>query len=229
MHPAIRIISVVITIVFLAHPEPGVLLFVAAMVLALLLVKRGMHFHSLLRYIRGLRWLLLAILVLYLWMTPGMPLFDTTLLPHYLVPSREGLIIALQRVASLLLIVSLVALLLLHTAREDLLAALCWLTRPLRVLKLDNERLSLRLILVLELVPAAKNLVTAAMRVLAQTRPGMDNFSRVFSNLYRQVLAQADTSGTRDVVIPVLPAPTLWQWLLPACLVVIFVTLLKVL
>jgi hypothetical protein len=225
MHPVIRIISVVLTIAFLAHPDPGVLLFVTAMLLIYAIRQDSVTIPDLLRYLRGLRWLLATILVLYLWMTPGMPLFESEYIPSYLVPSVEGLQIALQRVISLLLIVCMVVLLLMNIAREELLAALCWLTKPLNALRLDSERLSLRLTLVLDLVPEARTVVSGAIQELLQQKPGIKIFSQVFSSMYQQILLRAAETEVGDTVIPTLSAPRAIQWLIPAVLVLVYISL----
>jgi energy-coupling factor transport system permease protein len=225
MHPVIRIISVVLTIAFLAHPVPGVLLFVATLLLVYATRQESVKIQDLVRYLRGLRWLLITILILYLWMTPGMPIFESEYIPSYLVPSQEGLQIALQRIISLILIVCMVVLFIMNIARAELLAGLCWLTKPLRIFRLDNERLSLRLTLVLDLVPEARATVSGSVKELLQTKPGIQRFSQVFAGMYQQALLRAAETEMSDISIPVLPAPRIWQWLFPAGLVIVFIFL----
>jgi energy-coupling factor transport system permease protein len=225
MHPVIRIISVLVTIAFLAHPEPGVLLFVTSILLLYALSQDSIKLGELVHYIRSLRWLLITIVILYMWMTPGMPLFESEYVSPYLVPSIEGLQIALQRVISLLLIVCMVVLLIVNMIREELLAALCWLTRPLQIFRLDYERLSLRLMLVLDIVPEAKTMVSSSIHELLKEKPGIRKFSHVFSSVYKQVLIRAEQTEPRNIEIPEISAPRAIQWLMPAGLIIVFILL----
>ena len=104
-----------------------------------------------------LRWLLLALLVLYLGFTPGEPVWAA-------VPalSREGLAEGARRALVLLDLVAAVQLLLVTTPTDELALAIARLARPLRHVGVPAERLALRMALALDGVEAAQRLLAEA-------------------------------------------------------------------
>ena len=105
-----------------------------------------------LRLLRRIRLLLLAIVVLFAWFTPG----EALLLDWPRAgPSREGSALALVHGARLVAVVCAVALLLEHLPLARLIGGLYALSRPLRLIGVPPERLALRLLLVLHYVDAS--------------------------------------------------------------------------
>lgn len=98
------------------------------------------------RLLRRIRFLLLAIVVLFVGFTPGEALVVDW--PH-LSPTREGVLLALEHVGRLMAVVSCVAILLERLPPDRLVSGLYTLCRPLRLLRLRPERLAVRLLLVL--------------------------------------------------------------------------------
>jgi energy-coupling factor transporter transmembrane protein EcfT len=92
------------------------------------------------------RWLILALLTVFAWSTPGRLLWPEA---DWASPSAEGLALAADHCARLAGLLILVALLLQHTTRESLVGGLYTLLKPLLALGLDRTRLALRLDLVL--------------------------------------------------------------------------------
>jgi energy-coupling factor transporter transmembrane protein EcfT len=116
--------------------------------LASALVSARVHCVRLLRRVRVL---LLAILVLFAWGTPG----EAVLIDWpRLSPSREGLLLALTHAGRLLALVCWVAILLARMPADRLVSGLYALARP--VFGLSSERLALRLLLVLRYVETAR-------------------------------------------------------------------------
>lgn len=101
---------------------------------------------SLRRLVRRIRFLLLAILILFAWMTPGQ-----AAVPFWTVggPSREGLLLAAEHGLRLLGVVSLVALLLGRGGRDFVVSGLYALMAPSGFFGLSRDRLAVRLLLVL--------------------------------------------------------------------------------
>lgn len=114
---------------------------VMAMVLALMLARERS-----LRLLRRIRFLLLAVLVLFAWFTPGEVLLMD--FPR-LSPTREGLRLALDHAARLLTVVAALAVLLQFLPVPRLVGGLYALCRPFGVIGLSAERLAVRLLLVL--------------------------------------------------------------------------------
>lgn len=172
---------------------------------------------KLLRMILRLRWLLLAILLVYGWWTPGTSLFPVM---GAWSPSAEGVFAGLLRVLSLLLIVAAVHLLLQLTGRNDLLSAIMQLISPVTT-ETGRARIAVRILLTLEAVTEVQPLVGDALkhRPLKGYNPASLGISA--HHLYRAVLERAEQSGGEIIEVPAPAAPPLWQWLVPAGLLLV--------
>jgi len=99
---------------------------------------------------RRSRWLLLTVLILFGWLTPGTPV------PGVPGASQEGLLLAAENLARLSIALATVAVLLTVLAPAALVAGLRALLRPLGMLGLSRDRLAVRLALTLEEVEASR-------------------------------------------------------------------------
>lgn len=122
--------------------EDGIRLVVLAA--AVTFVAGVLSFRRCVSLLRRSRWLLLAILVAFGWMTPGMPAVG--------IPgaTSDGLQLAMEQVSRLLISISMTTLLLSQLEFRRLLSALRGVAHPLRCLGLDVDRGVIRLALVLE-------------------------------------------------------------------------------
>lgn len=106
----------------------------------------------LLRLLRRVRILLLAIVVLFAWFTPG----EAALIGWpALSPTREGLLLAMEHVGRLVGVVCCVTLLLDVLTPNRLVGGVHALCRPLALIGVPPERLALRILLVLHYVEHA--------------------------------------------------------------------------
>lgn len=155
LHPLIRILCLLV----LAAALPSLALTVLALVMAALLLVLMRSPGGLTRWRQGLwrlKWLFLALFVLYLGYTPGDPLI--TALPGL---SAEGLHEAARRATILAILLAAVQALLAATSTPHLVEALRQLLRPLRRLGLEGDRFALRLALVLAQVGSMQARVAA--------------------------------------------------------------------
>ena len=213
----VRIVLLLVLTAALAGARPGVLL-----IAALLLVGVGLHgrhglhggYVALRALLRRVRWLLLAMLILYGWFMPGTPLWPVL---GELAPSREGLQEGMLRVAALVLIVVAVYLLLSSTARGPLVAGLLWFGRPLRRVGLNDARFAVRLVLALEAVGQVQDLMTTTAGNLREGT--WQRVGRSAAGVVQATLARADQAHT-GIDIPDVPPVPRWQWLLPLGLAV---------
>ena len=104
------------------------------------------------RLMRRVRYLLIAILVLFAGFTPGEALWAELPL---LSPSREGAMLAAEHAGRLIAVVLCVALLLEGLPVSRLVSGLYALLRPFRLVGMPAERLAVRLMLVLRYVESA--------------------------------------------------------------------------
>ncbi len=100
--------------------------------------------------VRRSRWLLLTMLVMFGWLTPGTPLSG--------VPgaTQEGLLLAADYIARLLIALATLALLLKALAPPELVAGLRALLAPLALPGISRDRIAVRLALTLQEVEASR-------------------------------------------------------------------------
>lgn len=102
--------------------------------------------HKLWQLLRRTRWIILTLLLIYAYSTPGQPLLDALGVGS---PSREGVADGVSQLARLLAALAGLAILLDRLHRQQLIAGLYTLFAPLQWLGLSRERLAVRLALTL--------------------------------------------------------------------------------
>ena len=147
LHPA-SLILLGFALLLAASTRTGAALFLACFMLVLsALVLAQRHFGLILR---RSRWLLFTMLVLFGWMTPGTPV------PAIPGATLEGLLLAAENLARLLLAIGTVALLLTALPPAALVSGLRTLLAPLVALGVSRDRLAVRLVLTLQEVEASR-------------------------------------------------------------------------
>ena len=132
-----------------ASSREGTALVLCALALAVAaLIVAPSHLRLLLR---RSRWLLLTMLVMFGWLTPGTPLAN--------IPgaSQEGLLLAVANLARLVIALSTVSLLLKALTAPELVAGMRALLAPLAFLKISRDRIAVRLALTLNEVESSRS------------------------------------------------------------------------
>ena len=144
LHPAV-LVTAGFFFICLSQFSEGLALDVLASGLSLIasIVALG-HF---LKILRRLRFVALAILVVYAWQTPGTSIWPAL---EAFSPTRDGLILALTPLLRLLCVAAAVAMLRATLSPEAWVSSLYTLSRPLKNLGFPCDRLAVRLRLVLE-------------------------------------------------------------------------------
>lgn len=132
-----------------ASSRDGSILLLASLVMVLTAVFTSKRHFGLL--LRRSRWLLLTLLILFGWLTPGTPL------PGIPGATHEGLLLAAENLGRLLIALSVVAVLLTALSPVELVAGLRSLLLPLILLGVSRDRIAVRLALTLEEVEAARS------------------------------------------------------------------------
>jgi hypothetical protein len=161
--------------------------------------------------IKRLRWLLLAILLVYGWWTPGESVWPDA---GALSPSSEGLTLGLQRVMALVAIVAAVHLLLQSTSREQLLPAIMQLIRPVTSQQV-RERIAVRVLLSIEAVAQVQTLVSEVLRKHPIKSWRISSLAGASRLLYRTVLDRAAQAAIMPIKVNELDPPPWWQWIIP--------------
>ena len=214
MHPLIRVVALLVFVTGLALARPALLSAGFGLLLLLYFLTGFPATSVLLRMVLRLRWLLLAILLVYGWWTPG-----TSLLPAIGAwsPTTEGLEVGCLRILSLVLIVAAVHLLLQVTARSELLPAIIQLIRPVTT-QAARERVAVRILLSIEAVTQVQSLVSDTLKEHPLYNRKLSTLGVAARVLYRAVLDRAARTGEDVIDVIELQPPPLWQWLIPLAL-----------
>ena len=178
--------------------------------------------------LRRLKIFFLSIFVVYLWFTPGEPLLAMALLPRSLIPTDQGLLLGISRIAVLVAIALCVHLLLATTSREELLGAIHWLARPLSRVGVSHERLAVRMTLTLEYVGSAQTLLSLAKqqrRAHTGFRGMWRSIAQITRETFQQIVERGNSAPTTAVNLPEQAAPAMLQWGYPLALAIGFFAL----
>jgi energy-coupling factor transport system permease protein len=158
MHPFVRIVCLISFAIALQLMR-WQLLFAADVLLLIGLAWCGAHAFQLL--IRRARWLLLSILLIYAYATPGEYL---PWIPDAFAPSYEGLQAGLTQMGRLASILAALSILLATSSREDIMIGIYLLLQPFRMLGVSPERFATRLWLTLHYVETMPSGVVSKLR-----------------------------------------------------------------
>ena len=117
-----------------------------------LLFAAWLSLGKLMQLVRRTRWIMLSLLIIYAYSTPGQPLLEAL---GAWSPSREGLNDGVQQLTRLLAALAALAILLGGLHRTQLIAGLYTLFAPLQWIGVSRERVAVRLALTLQYAEAA--------------------------------------------------------------------------
>jgi energy-coupling factor transport system permease protein len=144
-----------------ASSRDGMTLFLACLGLSLLaLIAAISHLRLLLR---RSRWLVLTMVVMFGWLTPGTPL------PPISGASQEGLLLGAESLARLFIALATVALILKALSPAELVAGMRSLLAPVVLLGISRDRIAVRLALTLEEVEASRKVPDDEQGTVAAT------------------------------------------------------------
>lgn len=146
LHPSSRL-AIWIGGVFLVEQGHGISALVCA--LALLGIAGLWARRRCFALVRRARWLLVSIVLISAWMTPGLPLVQSL---GSLAPTLEGLSEGGEQALQLVSMLAMVAILLELTPVPAIIGGIHGLMWPLRAFPALRERIALRLLLVLQYV-----------------------------------------------------------------------------
>jgi len=148
-HPAAQILAWCLLVATLQAMALGALFVVAGLIL---LCAFAISRHKFIQLVRRTRWIMLSLLVIYAYSTPGQPLSEVL---GVFSPSREGLTDGVLQLARLLATLAGLAILLDRLHRQQLIAGLYNLCAPLQWLGISRERVAVRLALTLHYAEVA--------------------------------------------------------------------------
>ena len=206
LHPAFRILLLLVLAAMLFRYSLAAL----GVALAVVLIAAAAHGRETLvgiyRALRRIRWLLLSIVVIYLWVAPEPgPAARSAWWPTW-----SELDIALRRSGVLVVLVAAVELLRRRTGAAYMAAGLVMLLRPLAALGLEVEVFARRLALTLEAVPVTAERVAGAA---TGRRSGLAGWGDAAAALVRDVETAA-IAPPETACLPTLAGPGARDWLL---------------
>ncbi len=219
MHPVIKVSCFLVVALFLTRAQLNGVIITLIGLLAMRVAGVGFDLPCIWRMLRRMRWLLLSILIVYLWFTPGTPVIP--LLGRY-SPTVQGVLPGLLRVITLMLIAVQVVLLLQTTTRGELIGAIRWLAAPLRLLGVDNSRLALRMTLILDSVDEIQPLLRRQMEGFSRSGNRLSRMGDSLATLFQTVIARAESMPQQRIAVATLYGPPLQQWLYPFALTLMF-------
>ena len=223
MHPIIRIICLLLLAGFIAS---GKLHFVlaAALLLASVYLIAKLSVSQFWQMMLRMRWFLISIIVVYFWFTPGRA-FSPELANNLWIPSIDGVEQGLLRVACLALIVAAVSAVLQSTTRDQLVAAIFSLVSWTRYIRLQPERLAVRISLTLEYLFTVQTMISEKKSQLEQTvhfKQRLRNMAKAVTAVFVNVNKKAQEEELTEVDIINAEPISLLQWLFPIALIVLF-------
>src|SRR3569833_434262 len=212
MHPVIRLVCFMM--LSLALAVGGWLhLLLGALVAAVLFARAGAAaWVTIMPMMRRMRWLWLSLVVIYFWFTPGVAVVPVPDAWAAWVPTVEGLALGALRIAALALMVVTAGLLLHFTPREQLFAALHWLTAPLGLFGVSRERVAVRVALTLAAVAEVRSEVQEMAPREERPHTRWTRWGDRVASLFCTAVLRADvlgseacrTSGTMSIIGPLL-------------------------
>lgn len=210
LHPAFRIVLLLVLAGMLFQYSLMAMGVVLAFLLACAAAAGPDTIRGILLALRRIRWLLLSIVVIYLWVAPEAGVAGR---PWYL-PSWSELDIALRRSGVLVVLVVAVELLRHGADAAKLASGLVTLLSPLARLGIDTEVFARRLALTLEAVPLTAERVARAT-TSGRIRRGLAGWGDAAAMLVRDIESGA-VSPPRVAGLPALCPPRGRDWLLLA-------------
>ena len=208
MHPVIKIILLLMSCFLATMHTPQSLIAVLSLVLAGYVLTSLLYLGHVRKMMAKLRWFLISILIVYLWFTPGEPIFDIGYMP-----SSEGLMMGVSRIISLLAIILAVNLLLKSTQKDELIASIIWLTYPLALFGLSRERLAVRIALTFDAITDVELMLVKEKNKKIKSVSPLQRVSLSLTNIYQQIIIRADSTDCGTIMISSPTAPPVYQWL----------------
>src|SRR3569832_1935972 len=218
MHPVIRLVSFMM--LSLALAVGGWLhLLLGALVAAVLFARAGAAaWVTIMPMMRRMRWLWLSLVVIYFWFTPGVAVVPVPDTWAAWVPTAEGLAQNTLRIATHTKKKKTAGLLLHLTSREQLFAALHWLTAPLGLFGVTHKRVAVRVALTLAAVAEVRSEVQEKPSREERPHTRWTRWGDRVASLFRTVVSRAETASCDEMELSPRPAPPLRQWLWPIAL-----------
>ncbi len=232
MHPAIKIVNLVIFSVFITQGGWQTL-FIGVFLLLPFYLLNSHLWASAIKMISKLKWFFLSIVTIYYYYTPHLEPSQQTI--SYI---NEGLTLGLFRILLLVVIIFAVNLFIKNTLKEEILSALLWLFSPLKLLKIDISLFLLRAVITLEYIEVLSQKLTQhknnhPLQPISYSKNVLINNIKqkhqAFTHLIKhsgiillEILKESESTSGQSYVITHLEAPMATQFIPPIGLCFLF-------
>src|SRR3569833_337135 len=218
MHPVIRLVCFMMLCLALAVGGWLHLLLGALVVVVLFARVGAAAWVTIMPMMRRMRWLWLSLEVIYFWFTPGVAVVPEPDAWAAWVPTVEGLALGAMRLAALAMMGVTAGLLLHFSPREQLFAALHWVTAPLGLFGVSRERVAVRVALTLAAVAEVRSEVLEMAPREERPHTRWTRWGDRVASLFCTAVSRAETTNNNEMELSPRPAPPLRQWLWPVAL-----------
>lgn len=243
MHPAIKLLSLVLISLFVTQGNWLTLIVTGVLILPFYLIRPDL-WTSAFRMLNKLKWFFLSILLVYIIFTPALSqpfshqYFITLLLP------------ATFRISVLVLILFSVNLFIQTTSKEQILTSLLWLLSPLKLIHIDIERMALRAVLTLDYIETLnyqmsqykqQNLavsrvnpdlqgvgVNSLLSLYKQKKNAFFHLIKHSGIILREIIIEADSTSGQIYQIEPIQAPLLVHYLIPVMIALLLILTLYI-
>jgi hypothetical protein len=206
-HPVIRILALIFMGAGLFQFSLTALILVFAALLSLTAVRGRQALQGLRKALKRIRWLLLSIVIIYLWVAPEPDSGGGIL------PAATDIVLAVKRAGILAVLVTAVELLRQTTPAEYTASAIAGLISPLKSVGIDTTRFATRMALTLEAVPATSDLVIKAAGKTTIKKRSLTGWAEAAARLIQDIEARGNRSSS-VAQLPELGAPNALDWLI---------------
>lgn len=193
LHPALQITLWCLLVAYMQRLELIPLCVVAGVLLLLGALLAG---RKLLQLLRRTRWIMLSLLLIYAYSTPGQAMFEVL---GSCSPVREGLADGAMQLLRLLAALASLAILLDRLQRQALIAGLYSLFAPLALCGLSRERCAIRLALTLHYAEVA--MLRSHARSHARWQDALQDLFLPHNEEPHPIVLPAYRMGARDVLV----------------------------
>jgi len=232
MHPAIKIVNLIVISIFLTQGSWFSILLAGALLLPFYIIRPDL-WRPAIKMLFRLKWFFISILLIYYYYTPDIQQSAQTIISQI----SERILPGSFRITVLIFILLTVNLFIRTTSKEEILSALLWLFLPLKFFNINIERIALRAILTLEYIEILSGrlaqykdnrtldtLVNASVpdSFYAKKKGVLLHLVKSSGIILREILEEADTTSGKSYSIDCLKSPAIIQYLLPVLLCLLF-------
>jgi len=205
-HPAIRVLALIFLGAGLFQFSLTALIVVFAVLLGLTFARGRQALQGLRKALKRIRWLLLSIVIIYLWVAPQ------NAASGGILPAIPDIVLAVKRAGILAVLVAAVELLRQTTPAVYTASAIASLISPLKSLGVDTNRFATRMALTLEAVPATSDVVVKAAGKTTIKKRSLTGWAEAAASLIQEIEARGNPSSS-STQLPALGAPSALDWL----------------